>query len=248
MKPIVLLARARRADGPELTLHRHDEDFSIRIDGMELMQSRQHESELELARLGCAHLAGHNTPRILIGGLGMGYTLRAALDSVGPGARVVVAELSHAVAKWNREFLGHLNGNPLDDKRVDLKRGDVVPIISNSRNRFDTILIDVDNGPSAVADPANIRLYGATGIRDCRRALRSGGCLAVWSAEPDKKFEHRLMRSGFHVRRYRAPAYPGSKSKSFFIWVASDDRTALPPGGGEPRPFPTAAPATRRPG
>ena len=232
------LATARRPDGSELVLYRHDQDFSIRIDGQELMQSRRHESELELARLGCAHLASHRAPRILIGGLGMGYTLRETLDRIGPAANVVVAELSDGVVDWNREFLAHLNGNPLDDGRVVLKLGDVAQIISRSKDRFDAILLDVDNGPSAMADPGNRHLYGPTGIRACRRALRSGGCLTVWSAEPSKKFEQRLLRCAFQVRRYRAPAYKGSKSRAYFVWVAFEGTATFPPGGGEPRPLP----------
>lgn len=220
-----------------MSLYRHDRDFSIKINGQELMHSRQHESELELARLGCAHLTGRKTPCILIGGLGMGYTLRETLDMVGRGANVVVGELLSAVVKWNREFLGELNGHPLDDKRVDLKQGDIVRLISRSKNKFDAILLDIDNGPRAMTDSGNRHLYGQEGIRACRRALRSGGCLAVWSVEPSKKFERLMMRCGFHVRRYRVSAYKGSKSQSRFVWVASEDQTILPPGGGEPLPL-----------
>ena len=237
MKPIVKIDVARTPDGSEMSLYRHDRDFSIKINGQELMHSRQHESELELARLGCAHLTGRKTPCILIGGLGMGYTLRETLDMVGRGANVVVGELLSAVVKWNREFLGELNGHPLDDKRVDLKQGDIVRLISRSKNKFDAILLDIDNGPRAMTDSGNRHLYGQEGIRACRRALRSGGCLAVWSVEPSKKFERLMMRCGFHVRRYRVSAYKGSKSQSRFVWVASEDQTILPPGGGEPLPL-----------
>ncbi|MEE8540341.1 MAG: hypothetical protein V3S66_01665, partial [Desulfobacterales bacterium] len=119
------------------------------------MHSRQHESELELARLGCAHLAGRKAPSILIGGLGMGYTLRQALDMLSPQAQVVVGELLGAVVEWNREFFGELNGQPLGDERVDLKTGDIVKLISRSKGRFDAILLDIDNGPSAMTDSSN---------------------------------------------------------------------------------------------
>ena len=229
------IATARTPDGGEMELYQHGHDFSIMINGQDLMHSRQHESELALAQLGCAHLAEQQAPRILIGGLGMGYTLRQALDMLSPRARVVVGELLGAVVEWNQEFLGKLNGQPLGDSRVDLKTGDVFELISGSRNNFDAILLDIDNGPEAMTDTGNRRLYGREGIQACRHALRKQGCLAVWSAEPSKKFEQLLMSCGFHVRRYRASAYKGSKAQSRFVWVAAEDRGILPPGGGKPR-------------
>jgi len=218
-----------------MVLRRHDRDFSIGINGQELMNSRQHESELELARLGCSPLAGRKAPSILIGGLGLGYTLRQALDMLSPHAKVVMCELLDAVVEWNREFLGELNGHPLKDERVDLKTGDVVELISRSKSRFDAILLDIDNGPSAMTDSGNQRLYGREGIGACRRALRDGGCLAVWSAGPSKNYEQLLVNCNFHVRRFRVPTYKGSKSQSRFVWVASEDKAVLPPGGGKPR-------------
>ena len=218
-----------------MALYQHDHDFSIQINGLDLMLSRQHESELALARLGCAHLDGRKAPKILIGGLGMGYTLRQALDVLSPDAQVVVGELLGAVVEWNREFLGELNGQPLGDERVDLKTGDIVELILRSRSRFDAILLDIDNGPNAMTNTGNRRLYGREGIGACRQALRDQGCLAVWSAEPSKKFEQLLISCSFHVRRFRVSAYKGSKSQSRFVWVASEDKTVLPPGGGEPR-------------
>ena len=238
MKPRVKIAAARTPDGGEMVLYQHDRDFSIMINGLDLMHSRRHESELALARLGCAHLAGRKAPTILIGGLGMGYTLRQALDMLSPYAQVVVGELLDPVVQWNREFLGELNGRPLEDKRVDLKTGDIVDLILRSKNRFDAILLDVDNGPEAMTDSGNSRLYGYEGILACHRALRDQGCLAVWSAKPSKEFEQLLVSCGFHVRRYRVPAHKGKKSQSHFVWVASEDESLLPPGGGEPRvPF-----------
>jgi spermidine synthase len=230
-----------------MVLYQHGSDFSIKINGQDLMNSRRHESELELARLGCAHLEGRKAPSVLIGGLGLGYTLRQALDMLSPHARVVVGELLGAVVEWNQEFFGKLNGHPLRDERVDIKRGDVVDIITRSRNRFDSILIDIDNGPNEMTDLGNRRLYGREGILACRRALREQGCLAVWSAESSKKFEQLLMSCGFHVRRFRAPAHKGSKSQSYFVWVASEDKIILPPGGGEPRlPFKNGSRESRK--
>ena len=219
-----------------MELYQRDQNFTIRINGQELMQSHQHESERELARLGCAHLTSHKSPNILIGGLGMGYTLRQALDMLGPGARITVGELMDAVVKWNREFFGALNGRPLEDVRVEVKTDDIVELILKSKNQFDAILLDIDNGPNAITDAGNFRLYGPDGILACRNALRDRGCLAVWSADPSKQFEKRLMSGGFHLSRFRVPAYKGSKSESRFIWVASEDKKRLPPGGGTPRP------------
>jgi len=246
MKPRVKLATARTPNGGEMVLYRHDRDFSIRVDDKELMNSRQHESELGLARLGCAALVGQRTPSVLIGGLGLGYTLRQALDLLGPRAEVVVGELLVAVVEWNREFLGELNGHPLEDGRVVLRTGDVVELIQCSRSRFDAILLDIDNGPSAMTDSENRRLYGRSGIRACRRALREQGCLALWSSDPSKSFEQLLMSCDFHVRRYRVPAYKGSRSRTRFVWVASENAALLPPGGGEPRRSRGSGPKGRR--
>lgn len=236
MKPRVKIAVARTPDGGEMALYQHDRDFTIMVNGEDLMLSRHHESELELARLGCAHLAGRQAASILIGGLGMGYTLRQALDMLGPDAKVVVGELMEAVVEWNRQYLGVLNNHPLADPRVELVAGDIFECISQAKNSFDAILLDTDNGPSAMTHSSNSRLYGYQGITACRRALRKKACLAVWSAVPSKEFEELLLSCGFHVRRYRVPAYKGSKSLSRFVWVASETESLLPPGGGEPRP------------
>ena len=235
MKPRLKIAAAQTPDGGKMVLYQHDCDFTIEIDGQDLMLSRHNESELELARLGCTHLAGRKEPSVLIGGLGMGYTLRQALDMLGPDAEVVVGELLDSVVIWNREFFGDLNGHPLEDERVELKTGNIVELISDSKNRFDAILLDIDNGPSAMTYSGNSRLYGYDGILSCRRALRKKGCLAVWSAGPCKEYEALLMDCNFHVRRYRVPAFKGSKSQSRFVWVASESKSVLPPGGGEPR-------------
>jgi spermidine synthase len=234
MKARLKIAETRTPDGDEIVLYQHDRDFFMMLNGQDLMDSRQNESELELARLGCKHLADSKTPNVLIGGLGMGYTLRQTLDMLGPDARVVVAELVDAVVEWNRTCLGVLNGRPVEDPRVDLKSGDIAEVISRFSGRFDAILIDIDYGPDAMT-ASNHRLYGSEGIQTCRRALVKNGCLAVWSAEPSKKFEQLLVRNGFHVRRYRVPASKASKSQSRFVWVASEDKTRLPQGGGEPR-------------
>ncbi len=235
MKPTTRMAVTKTPDGNEMVLYQHDEDFSIRVEGQVLMHSRQHESELELARLGCAHLAKRMAPSVLIGGLGLGYTLCECLKLVSPQASVTVCELMPELIEWNREFLGGLTGDPLQDKRVTVQQGDVVALLSKSAGEFDAILLDVDNGPKAITDAANHRLYGRRGVRVCRNALTRSGCLAVWSAEPDKGYEGALVSAGMAVKRYRVPAYKGSKSQSRFVWVAAGRKSLLPPGGGEPR-------------
>jgi spermidine synthase len=234
MKPQIKLATALTPDGGKMEFYQHDRDFLIKVNGQGLMNSRRHESEKELARLGCAHLTTHESPRVLIGGLGMGYTLRQTLDMLGPGATVVVSELLSAVVDWNREYLKELNGQPLDDKRTDLIIGDIFPLISKSSSQFDAILLDVDNGPNPITDSGNQRLYSQAGIQACRRALRKPGSLAIWSSEPSKVFEKLLMSCGFHVRRYKGKAHKDGNSKPLYIWVAAEDETILPPGGGEP--------------
>ena len=235
MKPRIKVAAAQTPSGGEMVLFQHDHDFSFMVNGQELMNSRQHGSEVELARLGCAHLVGRKAPTILIGGLGMGYTLRKALDMLTSDARVIVSELIGKVVEWNRAFLGILNDHPLEDKRVEIETGDIVALISRTRSKFDAILLDIDNGPRALTDPRNSRLYGLEGIHACRRAIRGQGGLAVWSVAPSKQFEKTLMRCGFHVRRYRVSAGKGVKAQSRFVWVASENRDILPHGGGEPR-------------
>jgi spermidine synthase len=235
MKPRVIIATAQTPDGGEMVLYQHDHDFSITINGNDLMHSRRHESELELSRFGCAHLTDHKSPVVLIGGLGMGYTLRQTLDVLNNNAKIVVGELFDAVVEWNKEFLGKLNDQPLEDERVVLETGDIFELISNSRKKFDTILLDVDNGPNAITSSGNQRLYGYKGVWACRNALREKGCLAIWSAKPSKYFEQLLMDCGFHVTRFRVPAYKGKNPQSHFVWIASENKSKLPPGGGEPK-------------
>ncbi len=236
MKPRLKIATAKTPDGGEMLLFQHDRDFSIIVNGEDLMHSRRHESELELARLGCRHLAGRKSASVLIGGLGMGYTLRQTLDLLSANSQVVVGELLDSVVEWNRQFLGQLNGQPLDDERVDLKTGDVVELISSCQSKYDAILLDIDNGPDAMTDSGNHRLYGYEGIIACQNALSQHGCLAVWSAKPSKDFEQVLLSCGFHVRRFRVPAHKGKNPQSHFVFVASMDKSMLPPGGGEARP------------
>ncbi|MBT3190850.1 MAG: hypothetical protein HN736_08935 [Anaerolineae bacterium] len=235
MKPQIKLATVQTPDGGEMGLYQHDRDFAIKVNGQQLMSSRQHESELALARLGCAHLSKHTAPQVLIGGLGMGYTLRQTLEMLGNEGKVIVSELLPDVLEWNQSFLKKLNGNSLEDKRTEIKIGDIFPLLTSSANSFDAILLDIDNGPSAMTDSGNHQLYTQAGIEVCKSALRKGGTLSIWSAEPSKEFEQLLMSYGFQVKRYKVPAYTGTNRNSRFIWVAAEDKAILPPGGGEPR-------------
>ncbi len=197
MLPWQIVERATAPDGADWTLARRGDEWVVRVAGRVLMSSRQHGSEEALAALGLAKVA---RPRaVLVGGLGLGYTLRAALDRLPASAKVVVAELVPALAAWNRTHVGHLAGRPLDDPRTRLQHGDVLARIAEAKGAFDAILLDVDNGPSALSDRANTRLYGDAGVRACRDALRAGGALAAWSAGPDDRYRMRLEKAGLEV-------------------------------------------------
>jgi spermidine synthase len=198
-----VLGRTRTPDGSELTLIRHPSEYVILINGQVLMSSRMHGSEDALAVLGCQRARTLTRPRVLVGGLGMGFTLRAALDILPPTALVLVAELVPAVLEWNRGPLGVLAGRPLDDPRVRIEKGDVAAAMLSNRGRFDAVLIDVDNGPLALIAASNADLYDGEGIALARSSLRPGGVLAVWSAGDDRRFEQRLRATGFSVQRER---------------------------------------------
>ncbi len=201
--------RARQPDGVEFTLARHDDEWVVRVDGRTLMSSRMHASEEALAEEALSRV---DEPRaVLIGGLGLGFTLRAALDRVGPSCRVTVAELVPAIVKWNQEHTGDLAGHPLRDARCEVVIGDVRRVLRAHRARFDAVLLDVDNGPVALSSASNQALYGERGLRACREALAPGGVLAVWSSGPNARFERRLAAAGFDAETVRAPARPGSR-------------------------------------
>lgn len=228
MKPNIRIAETRAPDGSPVVLYRHDGDFIITVDHQDLMLSRANESELELARLGCARLAGRRDAAVLVGGLGMGYTLRQALDMLEPQAAVIVAELLPEIVRWNRDYLGELTDHPLRDSRVTVKVGDVADVIRQSPGAFDAVLLDVDNGPNAMTDISNDQLYSRDGIRSCAASLRPHGLLAIWSAMDDPSFERRLEQEGLSVRLFRAPAHKGGKTHRCCIWVASRDAASLP--------------------
>lgn len=222
MKSWILLDTAQAtADGKELRLYQHDADFSIKVGGVELMNSRMHGSEEELARLACAEISHFPNARILIGGLGMGFTLRAALDALSAKAQVEVAELIPAVVKWNHGALAALAESPLTDKRVTIHEMDVRKMIKAGRGQYSAILLDVDNGPGSLFTKTNDRLYSMKGLHDARAALRREGILAVWSAGPDADFTRRLGGVGFEVKVVRVNARSGPKAGGHhWIWLA----------------------------
>lgn len=221
MIPWTLLDSAKVPDGGELRLWQRGDEFSIRLGRDELMNSRIHGSEEELANLACARVADRAAPRLLIGGLGMGFTLRAALDALKADAEIVVAELMAAVIAWNRGPLAAISQNSLDDPRVRLIEGDVGETIRAEASAYDAILLDVDNGPEGLTRAANDRLYDLDGLAAARRALRPNGMLLVWSAGEDQKFTQRLRRSGFEVEVIRTRARGPKGGAKHVIWMAS---------------------------
>jgi len=202
-----------------MSLTRQDREYVILAGGKSLMSSRMHGSEEALATLACREARALDEPCVLIGGLGMGYTLRATLDLLPPEATVVVAELVPAVVEWNRGPLGPLAGHPLKDARVQIEVGDVAATLRSSTRRFDAVLLDVDNGPAAFTASHNTRLYDDGGIAAVRSALKAGGVLAVWSAWEDRKFEQRLRYGGFtvHVERVRGRLKQGGPRHTIFL-------------------------------
>lgn len=200
MKPTEILARERTADGEEMTLTARDGVYYLNLGGEVLMSSRAHGSERALATLACVPVAGRTgpgRPRVVIGGLGFGYTLRAALDCLPRAADVIVVEISAMVLEANRGVLADLAGRPLDDPRVRVVHGDVVAAFG--KERYDAILLDVDNGPRAFTLARNGRLYSASGLALLARSLEPEGVLAVWSEAPDDGFRRRLEAAGFEV-------------------------------------------------
>ncbi len=204
MKPFELLGQTVSPDGTAIKLIRRGDEYIILVDGTMLMSSRMHGSEDGLATLACQKMRKREQPSVLIGGLGMGFTLRATLDLLPQNARVVVAELVPAVVEWNRGPLGPLTAHPLRDKRVRVVTGDVFDTLNSSRlDQFDAVLLDVDNGPTAFTASTNAGLYDNRGIAAAHAALKAEGVLAVWAAKDDRKFEQRLRDGRFDVQVHR---------------------------------------------
>jgi spermidine synthase len=219
MKAWELLGRTRAPDGTDMALTRRGSEYVILAGGRSLMSSRMHGSEEALATLTCGRVRMLEQPQVLIGGLGMGFTLRATLDLLPPDAAVVVAELVPAVVEWNRSPLGPLAGHPLKDKRVVVDVGDVAVTLRSNLGRFGAVLLDVDNGPAAFTASHNAGLYDDRGLAAARAALKIGGVLAVWSAWEDRRFEQRLRHGGFTVavERLRGRLKKGGPRHTIFL-------------------------------
>ena len=204
-------------------MYQRDTEFSIKAGNNELMNSRIYGSEGALAKLACQKITKHPRARLLIGGLGMGYTVRSALNELGDRAQVVVAELVPAVVKWNRGFLADLAGSPLDDNRVTLHEADVAQLIKTAKGDYNAILLDVDNGPQALIRKDNDWLYSLNGLNTAFAALRPKGVLAIWSSGPDPSFVLRLRKAGFKVDEVRVRARGegiGKGGAHHIVWTA----------------------------
>jgi spermidine synthase len=207
VRPFERLDEATAPDGTLMTLYRHDGAYLIRVDGVELMSTRRSHSERELARLACAPIAGVVAPQVLIGGLGFGFTLRAALDILPADARIVVAELVPQVIAWNQNPEYDLAGDALRDPRVDLRQTDVSNVLRDSPGAFDAVMLDVDNGAEPLTTADNGRLYGAAGIRRTLAALKPAGHVAYWSATPAPQFMKLLGRVGLEATAEQVRAH-----------------------------------------
>ena len=226
MKPWELLGQTRTPDGEEMTLTRQGTEYVLLASGQTLMSSRMHGSEEALAMFACARARTLEAPCCLVGGLGMGFTLRAALDLLPPDATVIVAELAPALVDWNRGPIGPLARHPLRDKRVVVEVSDVADTLRSSPGRFDAVMLDVDNGPAAFTASDNAGLYDDRGLAVARAALKPGGVFAVWSSREDRRFQQRLRYGGFDVtvERVRGRLKKGGPRHTIFLGaVASHD-------------------------
>jgi len=223
-----LLGQTCTPDDSDMRLTRRDNEYVILVNGKTLMSSRMHGSEEALAALACRNVRTKEQPRVLVGGLGMAFTLRATLDLLPPDAVVTVAELVPAVVEWNRGPLASLAGHPLKDRRVRVEVGDVGFTLRANPGQYDVILLDVDNGPAAFTTPANLGLYDNAGVTAAYAALRPGGVLAVWSAWDDAKFEKRLQFHGFdvEVERVRARLKKGGPRHTIFVGLKQAQHSA----------------------
>lgn len=233
MKPHHNLAETRTPDGARLSLHEHDGTYCIRLNGQDLMHSMTSASEVLLGELAADRLDTKNPTRVIIGGMGLGFTLKAVLEKAGLKAVVEVAELMPEVVEWNRTFMAGLNGRLLSDPRVQVRLGDVVDTIAAARpNSYDAILLDVDNGPIPMVRAGNVRLYSPRGLEAMKGKLKPGGRLAIWSASPDHTFEARLRAAGFTAQAIPARLFPTAKRSAYVIYVGDKPAADLPPAGG----------------
>ena len=227
MKPFHLLAETLTPDGNKLSLYEHDGQMHLKLNGRALMSTNATASEITLAELACRDILPYDKPHVLIGGLGFGYTLKRVLELVGPEARVQVAELLPEVVAWNREFLRSVNGELLDDSRVEVSVDDVCNVINHAPNAtYDAIMLDVDNGPIAMVHESNSRLYYQSGFERILRILKPQGVVTFWSANRDQPFVKRLEKAGFDVEVCGAKAYPKAKRPTHTIFVATRTKKA----------------------
>ncbi len=221
MIPWVLIDKAPVPGGGELRLMQRGTEFSIMLGANELMNSRLSGSEEALAKLSCDKIGARPKPHILIGGLGMGFTLRAALAEVGAGAQITVAELVPGVVAWAQGAMTPVFGDSLHDPRVTLHVGDVGQLMRARKSAYDAILLDVDNGPEGLTRESNDALYALPGLVAARNALRPGGVLSVWSSGPDARFTQRLRKAGFAVEEVSVRANAKRGGARHVIWVAT---------------------------
>ena len=222
MKITRTLATSTSPDGERITLHEHDGHYFLKVAGLQLMSTTASSSEEQMAELSCVNLPPK--PRVLIGGLGFGFTLKRVLELTGTDATVEVAELLPVIVDWNREFMHEVNGKLLDDPRVKIHVGDVYDLIDGSGNdRYHTILLDVDNGPDPFVQNVNERLYAKPGITRIKNALQPGGRVIFWSAHPDKSFAKSLEGFFKKVECISAKAYPKAKRFTHTLFVADRD-------------------------
>ncbi len=212
MKKWTTVDQALTPDGKTISLNEHDGSYAIRVAGIPLMSTRQHASEEKLAELACARVREIRRARVLVGGLGFGFTLKAALTALAADATVVMAEVLGAVIAWNRNPAFPLAAEALADPRVIVLQQDVGEVIREARGSFDSIILDVDNGPAALSTDGNRRLYDSTGLHNARAALRPAGCLAFWSVAPDPAFEKLMTQAGFSVEVQRCRSHVRSGS------------------------------------
>ncbi|MHA3772606.1 spermine/spermidine synthase domain-containing protein [Verrucomicrobiota bacterium sgz303538] len=221
MKPFRTLAQTRTPDGSQFTLHEHDGEYFLKLNGRQLMSTTATTSELLLAELPCQGLAHHSNVCVLIGGLGLGFSLQRVLELAGPRAIVQVAELLPEVVTWNREFLREVNGMLLDDPRVKVITGDVFEVIRRApKASYDAILLDVDNGPTSFVQAKNSRLYDRHGFGLISRALKPGGRVAFWSACEEPAFLRSLSGAGFKAQAFPAKAHERAKRAAHVIYMA----------------------------
>ena len=228
MKPHIKLASSKRPDGGIIALYEHDGTFSIHFNRQALMHSNASVSERMLGQLGVAQLKRGVAAHVLIGGLGLGFTLQSVLESVGRETTVQVVELIPDVIEWNRVYLRELNGSLLDDPRVEIRTGDVTRFIRKAEpGTYDVIVLDVDNGPVAMVAKKNSALYSKSGIRLIQSALKTGGRAIFWSAGPDLKFETRLRKAGFKVNAVPAKIHERAKRDAYLLYIADQGKSEV---------------------